>query len=707
MDNNYLKYLKYKNKYLELKNQVGGILTEEELSNIEEQIILNKSYQNRTEDINNINEFYTLKVKTDNEKQFKSYIDENRKIGKKIMLIVGAVPEQHEKFIIPKNYVPVYIENDFIFQYYNGTLVPSSIRINLVSNIKANTFDKYPLIIHDIFSKEFKDIGVRFDLIIFDTAVCKFISFNYNYLMTLFNLTFDNSSLIVMDNNTELYLNPVYSKIKSIEFKNKTNETELMDKYNNYIHPLLIINKLNSWFKKYFGEKININVSTYLDNKDIKDDEIENDVPYNKFINLCKFYINLIKMSSNNLKTTLLYYDKNIFINDLTLNVYLYFTNTKKILNSLVNNSSRINELKEYVNTNREKGNKIMLIVGASPDQQDHFVIPEKYVPVYVEKDETFNFYGGFDPKNNMLTKSFNNYPLLICDVLELYKYEDVKYDLIIFDKEVCKFNNFTFESLINLFKLTFDNSSVIVIDPDIRRPIKQTNEYLLNLVSNLENIKKFFFKRKLELELELNKKYKYIKKYLYPNYPVLKNLDIDQLKALALELESKLKSNSNSNSNSNANSELDILLKKIQAQQVARIGSLETFNRDLYKDQSNLNLITSYLYEWFKITFGNNINCSSSIQSFKKDNLKKNLDNEIDDWKKDLDNEIQKLKIQNNIDLDEEIDNLKKDFENLRVDNTINIIFNKYNVYYSPEYNIYGTNNPELYIYFINTKTI
>lgn len=198
-------------------------------------------------------------------------------------------------------------------------------------------------------------------------------------------------------------------------------------------------------------------------------------------------------MSNNNLKTTLLYYDNNIFINQKIFNVYLYFTNTKKILSNIVKKKlSRIDELKEYVDTNREKGNKIMLIVGANPDEKNHFIIPEKYVPVYVDINDTYS-----KQHNKFENEPFDNHPFIICNIIELHKYEYIKYDLIIFDMRVCKFIDFNLITLTNLFKITYDNTSLIIIDPEKEEPttctITQNN--LIEYNNELDKKIKFFVK--------------------------------------------------------------------------------------------------------------------------------------------------------------------------------------------------------------------
>jgi hypothetical protein len=303
--NNYKKYLKYKNKYIQLKNQIGGILTEQELSNIETQI-------NNNVDINetNLYFFYVQKLKQKKIDELKAYVSKNRKIGMKIMLIVGAIPSQQEKFNIPKNFVPVYIEKDFKFEHYNGQDLKEnfkSIRKNMLtkSDSESNSFDKYPLILGDIFSEEFKNIDVKYDLIIFDDDVCKFIDFNKDNLTSLFNLTVDNSSIVSID-GYDRYDNT----ISILEFNKKILDKN-MQKYNNNIPVDNIIKILCYW------------IIFILDINDIKNNDT--------YDNKCQFLLSLYKkVIDPNPKLTVLFYNKNIYQTNSSSNLYLYFVNTNR-----------------------------------------------------------------------------------------------------------------------------------------------------------------------------------------------------------------------------------------------------------------------------------------------------------------------------------------------------------------------------------------
>ena len=79
MSDYYSKYLKYKNKYFELKEQLGG---NPEL----------------------------IKFYTDSLAKAIDYIERQRSLGLKIMLIIDAITAEQSKFIIPPNHVPVYLQ---------------------------------------------------------------------------------------------------------------------------------------------------------------------------------------------------------------------------------------------------------------------------------------------------------------------------------------------------------------------------------------------------------------------------------------------------------------------------------------------------------------------------------------------------------------------------------------------------------------------
>jgi len=98
----------------------------------------------------------------------------------KKMLIVGAEPTQHEKFIIPSDFKPIYIETDF-----GGSTSNSSEIMNLYEIQKLTDF---PLLILPIESFEKEIPGLKFDLIIFDKSVCYWLNINKSFIDYLISL---------------------------------------------------------------------------------------------------------------------------------------------------------------------------------------------------------------------------------------------------------------------------------------------------------------------------------------------------------------------------------------------------------------------------------------------------------------------------------------------------------------------------------------
>lgn len=128
-----------------------------------------------------------------------TYIESNRGNGHKIMLIVGAIPEQQSKFVIPPNYMPVYIENDPQIKTYGR---------DANKGISANTdFNSYPLII----GHAPDDLPKRtFDLVIFDNSVIKFNPLTKSLIDEYRSLLHNKDSLLVLDNIMGSYTQPLF-----------------------------------------------------------------------------------------------------------------------------------------------------------------------------------------------------------------------------------------------------------------------------------------------------------------------------------------------------------------------------------------------------------------------------------------------------------------------------------------------------------------
>jgi hypothetical protein len=327
------KYIKYKNKYIELKKsfQNGGM-------NEKQFELINKIINQETGKINilgitpiYIQEYYGY-IEIDRICNAIQFIKKQRDSGKKIMLIVGSVPEQQSKFYIPINYIPIYSQASLIFDGYM-----SDIKFNCWENLIKKTFEEYPVLFTDIF--DIKELQSLFDLIIFDGGTVYWINLNKLKLLNIFKYTYDNSSIVVIDNQTND--NPPY---KDKNFKNLYDDYIPMYYY--FTSHKNIIREITFWFYKNFNGQY-----------------IVNDIPTNEQVNNNNQFItkHLSTISFNNpyitehlstkdlstkellimeLKQKVFYSDKklyiyyfnnNIYYQESNNNMYIYFKNTKYI----------------------------------------------------------------------------------------------------------------------------------------------------------------------------------------------------------------------------------------------------------------------------------------------------------------------------------------------------------------------------------------
>lgn len=333
------KYIKYKNKYLKLKNISNNLIIFGGTTKVEIGQELIKKMEIENISSSEINNFYNKYYKNDRICEAKNYITKNRKDGKKIMAIIGSIPLQKDKFIINDNYVPIYFENDITMSTYLPSVSKADNLTNL-TNLINKTFEDYPVLFIDFF--ETNEFISQFDLIIFDTGTCKWLNINKKILLSIFKYTYDNSSIIVLDN--------IESQNKIYTHKN-SNIPIMTDKNNNIISTQEIIEKklklhtdLKFWKntldiiidkdnmpKYYYWTSNNIifdNIYKWLE-KNFKNILIQN-------VSTEIILINLLNQIHNITDNQLLvyFYNKNLYYNnDNNYGVYkpsyIYFTNTK------------------------------------------------------------------------------------------------------------------------------------------------------------------------------------------------------------------------------------------------------------------------------------------------------------------------------------------------------------------------------------------
>lgn len=316
----YSKYLKYKNKYLELKNNfyIGGMIEETTKTSLKsttpelepKEIALEKvlnqvvdpttgNLYNNAYITNKIIDYYEKYVKPDRNIEALDYIRKNRLRGNKIMLINGAIPLQESKFVIPAGYVLLYCEQDIKLMNYFGFSVNK--RNEHYKKLITKSFDEYPLLITDIlYENGFQGL---FDLIIFDSGTVYWMNLDKTILLKLFALTHDNSSIIVIDNM--INANPITQNESDIIIQRNK-----FPMYYHFTSITVIKNSIMSWFEQEFKNKSNIY-----------------EIDSNEFLNLL-----LYEPPKNDNKLHVIFYSKNIFhTNDKNL-IYIYFTNTKNVL---------------------------------------------------------------------------------------------------------------------------------------------------------------------------------------------------------------------------------------------------------------------------------------------------------------------------------------------------------------------------------------
>jgi hypothetical protein len=120
------------------------------------------------------------------------YINKNRQLGNKIMLICGATAEQANKFIIP--HAPVFFEHDIgLISYTNDIKVPTYL------NYLTKSFDQYPMLFaSDTFNHE--NLYRKFDLVVFDKGVLKYMPLTKNLINFYLQYLRDKNSVLVLDN---------------------------------------------------------------------------------------------------------------------------------------------------------------------------------------------------------------------------------------------------------------------------------------------------------------------------------------------------------------------------------------------------------------------------------------------------------------------------------------------------------------------------
>ena len=192
----YKKYIKYKSKYITLKNSLNG---GSEKTIVSPDKLLSQYTHFR--DLLHKDGYYLI------EEQYTSVRD--YLLGaNKLILIIGAHPLERDKFIIPTDTLPVFIDTlDNLDQATKQKIIR-------IYNENITTFENFPLFISSIDSlNEILEIlgineSVKFDYIIFDNGVCFHLDLNAHNINFFINLLKKNkTSMLVFDNMYNMHTN--------------------------------------------------------------------------------------------------------------------------------------------------------------------------------------------------------------------------------------------------------------------------------------------------------------------------------------------------------------------------------------------------------------------------------------------------------------------------------------------------------------------
>jgi hypothetical protein len=201
----YKKYIKYKSKYITLKNSLNG---GSEKSIVSPDKLLSQYTNFR--DLLHKDGYYLI------EEQYTSVRD--YLLGaNKLILIIGAHPLERDKFIIPTDTLPVFIDTlDNLDQATKQKIIR-------IYNENITTFENFPLFISSIDSlNEILEIvgineSVKFDYIIFDKGVCFHLDLNVHNINFFINLLKKNkTSMLVFDNMYNMHTNSTSEEISFI-----------------------------------------------------------------------------------------------------------------------------------------------------------------------------------------------------------------------------------------------------------------------------------------------------------------------------------------------------------------------------------------------------------------------------------------------------------------------------------------------------------
>jgi hypothetical protein len=201
---------------------------------------------------------------------FDKYLNNQRKIdavafiqklhdeGKKSMLIVGAVPEQIDRFWVPRNYVPIFVEKDVRLGGEFGSVYISNHQV--MTNLLFKSIEEYPLINADLLTMHKTGFQYLFDLIVLDFNVSYMLKLSIPVLLKIFRLARDNNSCVVLDNRTKGGHRPQGPKDKGIFVSEEQFISAKLPQYSYFSSSDDVANTFSEFFSNTYPFRDNVEV---------------------------------------------------------------------------------------------------------------------------------------------------------------------------------------------------------------------------------------------------------------------------------------------------------------------------------------------------------------------------------------------------------------------------------------------------------------
>jgi hypothetical protein len=253
-------------------------------------------------------------------------------------------------------------------------------------------------------------------------------------------------------------------KIKYLNLKEKIGGNRLLQELIDEIDKIKDTIISNAFFKKALPNWLK------------KINEINPNIEHFEINNHAKYILLVIKTKNNNLLEIYFSFDLTIFFpvvinninNNFMLNQLLVFLTEDKQIDLVIENKEKYDQAKIYLVraklSEEEVNAKYILIIGANPDQKDKFNIPSDYKPFYIETSFDGSSSDVSIVKTNYETKSFDEYPLLLCDIRNIaIHFPNTKFDIILCDNGVSRHLDINPQFIKYLLNIKTENGIVIL----------------------------------------------------------------------------------------------------------------------------------------------------------------------------------------------------------------------------------------------------